>query len=127
MTMPDTAHNWIDVREWITTLESIRQLRMQRHIVIAALAGFLVVLAPLIPDPMTELVVVALLVGVVLQSLARGLNARFGYMWGWPHPEPKRSTRLDQFVDRLIRRFSAPPTAKGTEEPLVRVLDPWES
>jgi len=125
--MSDTAQNWIDVREWITTLESIRQLRMQRHIVIAALAGFLIVLAPLIPDPTTELVVVVLLVGVVLQSLGRGLNARFGYMWGWPYPEPKRSTRLDHFVDRVVRRFSAPPAAKGTEEPAVRVLDPWEN
>ena len=125
--MPETAHKLIDVREWITTLESIRQLRMQRHIVIAALAGFLIVVASLIPDPTTKLVVIALLVGVVLQSLARGFSARFGYMWGWPYPEPKRSTRLDQFVDRVVRQLRAAPTTKSPEEPAVRVLEPWES
>jgi hypothetical protein len=124
--MPKAAQNWIDVREWISTLESIRQLRMQRHMIIAAVAGLLIVFAPLIPDPTTELVVVAVLVGVVLQSLARGLNAGFGYMWGWPYPEPDRSTRLDQFVDRVVRRFKTPPAANGIEEPAVRVLDPWE-
>jgi hypothetical protein len=92
----------VDVREWITFREHARFLRTQRHLTVAVVgvvAG--VVVAPA-SNTLAGFTLIAILVGVVLSSLARAVDAHMGYLWGWLYSEPKQSTRLDRFVDRAI-------------------------
>jgi hypothetical protein len=92
----------VDVREWITFREHARFLRMQRYLTVAVVgvvAG--VVVAPA-SNTLAGFTLIAILVGVVLSSLARAVDAHMGYLWGWLYSEPQQSTRLDRFVDRAI-------------------------
>lgn len=96
--MTITTFRSVDVGQWITTRERVRTMRMRRHLRVAALG--VVALGFLIPatDTVLEASLVPILVTVVLQSIARGINAGFGYLWGWVYPEP---ARIDLF-DRLL-------------------------
>lgn len=100
----------VDVGAWIAQREGVRTMRMRRHLVVGGFAGLS--LGFLIPavDSLLELALVFVLISVVFQSLARGVNARFGYLWGWIYPEPLRATALDRFVSRLIASASNPGT-----------------
>ena len=113
----------VDVREWITLREHVRFLRMQRHLTVAVVgvvAG--VVVAPS-SSTLAGFTLIAILVGVVLSSLARAVDAQIGYLWGWLYSEPKQSTRLDRFVDRAIHSLLV--TQVIDDAPVsVRPLDP---
>lgn len=124
--------------------EHVRTMRMQRHLVVAGLtclAG--VVVSPTVYN-LPEFVILATVVGVVLGSFARAVDARLGYGWGWLYGEPKSSTWLDRSIDGMlraivvrIRQASTDGSATDTvdEGPRVRILpvdaewpkptDPW--
>lgn len=111
------------VAQWIADRERVRFLRMQRHLAIAAVAGLLVFFLAPITDAPLGFFSVLFLFSVVLGSLARAVDARIGYLWGWLYPEPKRSTRLDVAVDRVIQRLRV---AGEVEEPLVVKVRPLD-
>ena len=120
--MPEVIKRF-DVTAWIPRRESVRQLRMQRHFVVSALGLVLLVFASAIPQPLLKLVLVAALTMLTLESLARGLNAKWGYLWGWPYPDPKESTRCDVVVDGVVHQLAS-PLAESETSSKVRPLDP---
>ena len=92
----------VDVREWITFREHVRFLRMQRYLTVAVVGVVACGVVSPASNTLAGFTLLAILVGVVLSSLARAVDAHMGYLWGWLYPEPKQSTRLDRFVDRAI-------------------------
>ena len=112
----------VDVSAWIAQRERVRTMRMQRHLASAGAAalslGFLIPVA----DSLVERALIPFLVAVVLQSLARGVNARFGYLWGWIYPEPRRTTAIDRFFERFVTAATRPH--EDASETRVRPLDP---
>jgi hypothetical protein len=100
---------------------------MQRHLVVATLAGAALAVFRPNPDSLAGFALIPILVAVTLSSLARGANAGFGYMWGWIYREPSRKTRTDRFVDGVIRHLAGPPnTVEPDEDQRVRLLDDAE-
>jgi hypothetical protein len=113
----------VDVREWISIREHVRFLRMQRHLTVAVAGVVACVIVAPASNTLAGLTLLAVLVGVMLSSFARAVDARIGYLWGWLYPEPKQSTRLDRFVDRAIHSLLV--TQVIDEAPVrVRTLDP---
>ncbi|MDF1597810.1 MAG: hypothetical protein P1T08_17155 [Acidimicrobiia bacterium] len=112
------------VAEWISRTEHVRWLRAQRHLAIAVPAAALCAFVAPILKTLGGLPLFVTLVFVVLDSLARALDARLGYLWGWLYSEPKRSTRLDLIADRIIRRLLM--TIPMADSPIsqVQVVDP---
>lgn len=107
------------VAQWIADRERVRFLRMQRHLAIAVVAGLLVFFFAPITDAPLGFFWVLFLLSVFLGSLARAVDARYGFFWGWLYPEPKQSTRLDLAVDRVIQRLRA--AGEAAEPPVVKV------
>lgn len=115
----------VNVGEWIIRRESVRHMRMQRHLVVSVLAVMILIVAFSIPDPLLRLVLMSTLVLLTLESLARGMSAVWGYLWGWPYPEPTQVTRVDVFIDGVVRRL-APPRPVAEPDPKITLLDPWD-
>lgn len=112
-----------DVGVWITQCERIRTIRMQRHLAVAFVAGLACAFITPIANTLFGFALLSILVFVVLNSLARAIDAHLGYMWGWLYPEPKwPPTRFDRIIDRTIHRLAA----TQADDPPVRVrpLDP---
>ena len=112
----------------------IRTMRMQRHLVVAGLASAAYVVSGPTTNSLMGIIVLAVFIYVVLESMGRAVDARLGFWWGWLYGEPEHSTRLDLAVDRVVRRLvsvqvpdpSATPfaiEATGTE-PRIRILPP---
>jgi len=99
---------------------------MQRHLVFALLAALsLGFLAPLV-DTVGELALVPVFVGILVRSVARGADAKFGHIWGWIYPEPKVTTTLDRLADRLVELCRPPGRMHHpVREVKVRTLDPF--
>ena len=114
----------IEVGDWITNLERVRSMRMQRHLAVAGLAGVACAYAGSAISTPLGFAMLMVSVAVAFSSLARAVDARFGYWWGWLYPEPKQSTPFDRFVDQLIHRPLAAP--EDTSSTRVRPLDPLE-
>jgi len=112
------------VTEWITHTEHIRWLRAQRHLAIAIPAAVLCVFVAPILHTLGGLPLFIALVFVVLDSLARALDARLGYLWGWLYSEPIRSTRLDLIADRITRRLLIAVPVADSPVSQVQVVDP---
>ncbi len=118
----------IDAAEWITRRERVRSMRMQRHFAVAAVAGLAFVFLLSTSDSMLEMALIPTSAAVALQSVVRGASAGFGYLWGWPYPEPVSSTRLDRIVEAIVAPLVARrrvPTERGEER--ITLLDPWEA
>ncbi len=112
----------IEVGVRIATRERVRFMRMQRHLAVATIAGMACAIVTPAADTLLEMALVPVFVAVMLNSLARGVDARYGYWWGWLYPEPRLSTRLDRIVDRVVHRLVVAP---ADESPVrVRPLDP---
>ncbi len=107
----------IDVGDWITNRERVRSMRMRRHLAVAGLAGVACAYAGSAISTPLGFATLIVAVAVAFSSLARGVDARFGYWWGWLYPEPKQSTPLDRFVDHLIHRL----VTAQVDEPSARV------
>jgi len=118
-----TASLPVDVRAWITQRERVRTMRMRRHLASAVAAALLLGFLVPVADSLFEWTLIPILVAVLLQSLARGVNARFGYLWGWIYPEPRRSTALDRFVEGFLAGATNPPPHDSSDV-RVRPLDP---
>ena len=88
--------------ERIRHRDRVRTLRMQRHLVFAGVAAVLLGSVSAWADSVPELGLIPVLVWLVLRSIARGVDAKFGYFWGWIYGEPESTTALDRHVDRLI-------------------------
>ena len=120
----NVAIELISVRARRAERHRIRAVRMKRHLTAAAVAALIAAgVSPLMTTPL-GFFAIALLAGFSLNSIARGVDARFGHFWGWLYPEPRSLTRCDRFVDRLVR-----PPAVAAPDPTdvkVRPLDPWE-
>jgi len=116
--------NRIDA-EWIIRRESVRHMRIQRHLVVSALAAVILIVAFGIPNPLLRLVLMSALVLLALETLARGMGAMWGYMWGWPYPEPTQATRVDVFIDGVVRHL-APHQSVAEPDPKITLLDPWD-
>jgi hypothetical protein len=113
----------VDVREWIAIREHVRFLRIQRYLSVAVVGVVACVVVAPASNTLAGFTLLAILVGVVLSSLARAVDAHMGYLWGWLYSEPKQSTRLDRFVDRAIHSLLV--TQVIDEAPVrVRTLDP---
>jgi len=112
------------VGEWISHTEHVRWLRAQRHLAIAVPAAVLCAFVAPILHTLGGLPLFVALVFVVLDSLARALDARLGYLWGWLYSEPKRSTRLDLIADRMIRRLLMTIPVADSPVSQVQVVDP---
>jgi hypothetical protein len=82
----------------------IHTMRMQRHLAVAGLACVAYVFTGPTVDSLLELVVRAAVIYVFLRSLARAVDARLGYWWGWLYSEPTYSTWLDLSLDSILRR-----------------------
>ena len=115
----------LDVTAWIPRRELVRHLRMQRHLVVSALGVVLLIIATATPQPLLKLVFVAALTMLILESLARGFSAKWGYMWGWPYPEPKKSTRCDVVVDDVVQQLAS-PVSEPEPQSKIRLLDPYD-
>ncbi len=114
----------IEVGVRIAARERASVMRMQRHLAVATIAAMACAIVTPAADTLLEMALVPVFVGVMLSSLARGVDARYGYWWGWLYPEPERPTRLDRTVDRIIHRLVV---AQVDESPVrVRPLDPVE-
>jgi hypothetical protein len=113
----------VEVSAWITQRERVRSMRMRRHLAAAVAAALLLGFLVPVADSLFERALIPVLVAVVLQSLARGVNARFGYLWGWIYPEPRRTTALDRFVEGFLARATNPPPLDSADV-RVRPLDP---
>jgi hypothetical protein len=124
--MTTVANKRIDVGEWITRRESIRQMRLQRHLAVAGLGALVLAAAFSVPDPLLRLVVVSGSTLVTLESLSRGVSAKWGYMWGWPYPEPTQVTRLDALIDSAVHHLAS-PRPSADPEPKIRLLDPSDA
>jgi energy-converting hydrogenase Eha subunit A len=100
--MTNSVSGPVDSEAWITQREKVRTMRMQRHLTVAILAGL--ALGFLIPatNTLLEAFLIPILVALVLQSIGRGLNAKFGWMWGWIYPEPIRATGFDRLIARVF-------------------------
>lgn len=116
--------NHIDVVEWLIRRESVRHMRMQRHLVVSALAAVILIVTFSIPDSLLRLVLMSTLVLLILESLARGMSAMWGYLWGWPYPEPTQATRVDVFIDGVVHHLASPRPA-AERDPKITPLDPW--
>lgn len=114
----------VDVSAWIAQRERVRAVRMQRHFAFAAAAGLSLGFLVPVADSLFERALIPVLVAVVLQSLARGANARFGHLWGWIYPEPRRSTALDRLVEGFMAGATN-PASPDSPDSRVRPLDPW--
>jgi hypothetical protein len=112
------------VAEWISHTEHVRWLRAQRHLAIAVPAAVLCAFVAPILHTLGGLPLFVALVFVVLDSLARALDARLGYLWGWLYSEPKRFTRLDLIADRMIRRLLVAVPVADSPVSQVKVVDP---
>ena len=114
-----------DAGVWIAQTERVRTVRVQRHLAVALLAGLgCVFVAPFV-DTLLGLTLISMLVYVVLDSLAKAMDAHRGFLWGWLYPEPKRTTRFDRVVDRIVQRLVAAQThlqvAAQVDDPPPRV------
>jgi len=89
----------------ISNRDRVRSLREQRHIAVAILAAVGTIFAFSFIDNLVGLLVFAYLVYVVLDSLAKALDANRGYLWGWVYSEPRRTTLSDEVADRVITRL----------------------
>lgn len=118
----------VDVGEWITTRERVRSRRLQRHLAIAGIASLWLFHLFATYDSLLDAALIPIAMAVFLQSIARGVSARFGYLWGWPYPEPVASTRLDLWVAGVASRLSSAPRSDSSEraDERVRILENWE-
>jgi hypothetical protein len=98
-----------DASVWIAQRERVRALRVQRHLVVALLAGLGCVFVADSYDTLLGLTLISILVYVVLDSLGRAMDAYRGFMWGWVYPEPKKTTLSDRVVDSIVQRLAAAP------------------
>ena len=114
----------IDVGDWITNRERVRSMRMQRHLAVAGLTGVGCAYAGSAISTPLGFAMLMVFIAVAFSSLARAVDARFGYWWGWLYPEPKQSTASDRFVDQLIHRAISGP--EDTSSTRVRPLDPFD-
>ena len=114
------------VADWISHTEHVRWLRAQRHLAIAIPAAVLCAFVAPILHTLGGLPLFVALVFVVLDSFARALDARLGYLWGWLYSEPIRSTRLDLIADRIIRRLLMTIPVEDSPVSQVNVVDPSE-
>lgn len=106
----------------ITHRQRVRTMRTQRHLAVAFLAGMACAFIAPVAGTVLWITLIPILAFVVLNSLARAIDARLGYWWGWLYGEPKRPTWVDRMVDRIIHRLAA---AKVDDPPMrVRPLDP---
>ena len=90
-------------------------------------ADLTVFLSPFVMQGFNVLMILTVAIGVVLGSLARAVDARLGYCWGWLYGEHRSSTWLDRSVDGILRRLiavqihhsstDAPPPACWTTTP----------
>ena len=114
-----------DGRVWMAERERVRTQRVQRHLAIASLAGLgLTFVIPYLGS-LLGIMVFSLLVFLVLDALAKAMDAYLGYMWGWLYGEPERTTRLDRVVHDTVQRLvSAQVRRRATatvDDPPVRV------
>ena len=95
-----------------TSRGRVRTMRMQRHLAVAGLACVAgVVVRPTVHSLVGLLILVAL-IGSILGSLARAVDARLGAGWGWLYGEPVYSTRFDLLVDGIFRHLTAVQTGQ---------------
>lgn len=96
-----------DARAWITQRERVRAMRVQRYLAVALLAALgCVFVAPFV-DTLVGLALISILIYMLLDSLAKAMDAHRGFLWGWLYEEPKRTTRFDRVVDRAVQRLAA--------------------
>ena len=97
-----------DVRgKMITQRERIRTMRMQRHLGAATLACLAYTVSRPGLDTIAGFLILTALVGFVLGSLCRAMDARLGHWWGWLYGEPEGSTRLDVWVEGIVHHLTA--------------------
>ncbi len=107
-----------------TVHSRIRFVRIQRHLATAALACVLWVMTGPFVFGFAELLTLAAFIGIVLGSLARAVDAFLGHWWGWLYGEPVYSTRLDLFVDSIVRNLAAVQIRRSSShDPAIDVDD----
>jgi hypothetical protein len=100
---------------------------MQNHLFLAGVAGVLVGPVSAAAGAIPELALIAVLGWFILRSIARGVDAKFGHFWDWICGEPKATTALARYVDRLVDVFRPPLRAQSTSRRMrVRPLDPFD-
>lgn len=116
-----------DALAWLAEREQLRTLRLQRHVAVAAAAAVALAIFASAVDTVVEAAVLPVLVGVVVSSLARGVDAKFGHLWGWLYSEPLVYNALDHLTAKVIER-ARPPAPRPQDCPVVRVrpIDPLD-
>ena len=116
-----------DALAWLTEREQLRTLRLQRHLAVATAAVLALAMLASAVDTVVEAALLPVLVGVAVSSLARGVDAKLGHLWGWLYSEPLVYNRLDHLTARLIE-MARPPEPARQDRPVVRVrpIDPFD-
>lgn len=110
----------------IEARERVRTLRMQRHLAFAVAGALSLGIVGPAADTVLEWALFPLLVGVIVRSVARGADAKFGHIWGWIYEEPRVATALDRSVNRIIEWARPRRQAEvGPTDVRVRPLDPF--
>ena len=115
----------MDGRVWMAERERVRTLRVQRHLAMASLAGLAVTFVVPYLGTLLGVILFSLLVFLVLDALAKAMDAYLGFMWGWLYGEPERTTSLDRVVHDTIQRLVSAQVrrraAVPVDDPPVRV------
>ena len=121
------APNTHDALAWLDARQRLRELRFRRHLAVGAALGFALTLLASTVDTLAEAALVPLLLAGMVSSLARGIDARFGHLWGWIYSEPLTSNRLDRLMARLIGADRPAATGRQQDEPArVRTIAPFD-
>ena len=125
--MTSSVRTTDDALAWLMEREHLRTLRLQRHLVVATAAGVLLAVLASAVDTLLEAALLPVLVGITVGSFARGVDARFGHLWGWLYSEPLAFNKLDRLAAKLIESARPPVRDRpGRVEVRVRPIDPFD-
>jgi len=122
--MTDTTADRVgEILDRIEERKRIRTLRIQRHLIVAAVAAVTMALMATSVDTWFEILVGLFLLGLATRSVERGLNLIFDDVRKDTYPEPDSMSWADRLTERLVDacRPLDPPAAAEVK---VRPLDP---
>ena len=118
-----TADKVTEILDRIEERKRIRTLRMQRHLIVAAVAFVTMALMATSVDTWFEILLGLFLLGLATRSVERGLDLIFGDVRDATYSEPDSMRWADRLTERLVdacRPIDPPAQA----EIKVRPLDP---
>ena len=122
--MTHALEHRVDVDTLIDERERVRSLRVQRHLVVGSLATVALIVVVPMATSLWIVWLVPVLLAVALESISRAGNAYLGFLWGWPHAEPKKVAPLDRLVEWVIHFIKVRSQSPPPPEQKIRLLAP---